>query len=111
GVNVIAADSNEDARAQLHITKRSRVSLLFGRDRTFTDEEADMILESPQGQHVEQMVKYSAVGTPEAVKEYLDGFAKHADADELIVAHQSPTTAQRLRSVELTAKVRGLVAA
>ena len=111
GVNVIAADSNEDAQAQLHITKRSRVSLLFGRDRTFTDQEADMILESPQGQHIEQMVKYSAVGTPEAVKEYLDGFAKHADADELIVAHQSLTTAQRLRSVELTAEVSGLVAA
>jgi luciferase family oxidoreductase group 1 len=111
GVNVIAADSNADAQEQLHKVKRARVSLLFGRDRTFTPEEADVVLESPAGQHVEQMVKYSAVGTPGAVKEYLDGFARHADADELIVAHQSTTTEARLRSVELLAEVSGLVPA
>jgi luciferase family oxidoreductase group 1 len=111
GVNVIAADSNADAQEQLHKVKRARVSLLFGKDRTFTPEEADVVLESPAGQHVEQMVKYSAVGTPGAVKEYLDGFARHADADELIVAHQSTTTEARLRSVELLAEVSGLVPA
>jgi luciferase family oxidoreductase group 1 len=111
GVNVIAADSNAEAQEQLHKVKRARVSLLFGRDRTFTPEEADVVLESPAGQHVEQMVKYSAVGTPDAVKEYLDGFARHADADELIVAHQSTTTEARLRSVELLAEVSGLVPA
>ncbi|WP_264797520.1 LLM class flavin-dependent oxidoreductase [Arthrobacter mangrovi] len=109
GVNAIAADSNEDAQAQFQVVRRARVGLLFGRGRKFTDEEADMVLESPQGQHVEQMVKYTAVGTPEAVREYLEGFAKHADADELIVAHQAPTVEQRLRSVELTARAVGLV--
>jgi hypothetical protein len=40
--------------------------------------------------------------------EYLDGFTKHADADELIVAHQSPRVEDRLRSVELLAEVAGL---
>jgi luciferase family oxidoreductase group 1 len=110
GVNAIAADTNEEAQEQFRIVRRSRVSLLFGRDRTFTDEEADLILDSPQGQHVEQMVKYSAVGTPDAVTEYLEGFAKHADADELIVAFQAPTVAQRLRALELTAQAGGLAA-
>ena len=75
----------------------------------FSDDEADMILDSPQGQHVAQMVKYSAVGTPDAVLEYLDEFAAHADADELIVAHQSTGTEARLRSVQLLADVAGLV--
>ena len=37
-------------------------------------------------------------------------FAEHADADELIVAHQSPTVAQRLRALELTAQAGGLAA-
>ncbi|MCZ2402187.1 LLM class flavin-dependent oxidoreductase [Paenarthrobacter sp. Z7-10] len=111
GVNVIAADTHEQAQEQFRATKRARVSLLFGRDRSFTDEEADMILESPQGQHVAQMVKYSAVGTPEQVREYLDGFARHADADELIVAHQSSGTMARLRSAELLAEATGLVGA
>ena len=69
---------------------RARVSLFFGGGRQFTDDEADMILDSPQGQHVSQMMKYSAVGTPDVVLDYLDGFARHADADELIVAHQAP---------------------
>src|ERR687889_1727313 len=36
GVNAIAADTNEEAQEQFRIVRRSRVSLLFGRDRTFT---------------------------------------------------------------------------
>ena len=37
-------------------------------------------------------------------------FAEHADADELIVAYQAPTVAQRLRALELTAQAGGLAA-
>ncbi|MCW2578274.1 MAG: putative Flavin-dependent oxidoreductase, F420-dependent methylene-tetrahydromethanopterin reductase, partial [Modestobacter sp.] len=44
------------------------------------------------------------VGTAHEVADYLEGFRKQADADELIVAHQSPTTEGRLRSVALTAE-------
>ena len=73
GVNVIAADSAAEAQAMFQATKRARVSLFFGSGRVFTDDEADMILDSPQGQHMAQMMKYSAVGTPDAVIEYLDG--------------------------------------
>jgi luciferase family oxidoreductase group 1 len=109
GVNVVAADSASEAQAMLRATMRARVSLFFGGGREFTDDEADMILDSPQGQHVAQMMTYSAVGTPDAVIDYLDGFGKHADADELIVAHQSNGMEERLRSVELLAQAAGLV--
>jgi luciferase family oxidoreductase group 1 len=109
GVNVVAADSAADAQEMFRDTLRARVSLFFGGGKVFSDDEADMILDSPQGQHVTQMMKYSAVGTPDAVLEYLDGFAAHADADELIVAHQSTGTEARLRSVQLLAEVAGLV--
>ncbi len=108
GVNVIAADSTAEAQATLQATKRARVSLFFGGGREFTDDEADMILDSPQGQHVSRMMTYSAVGTPDAVIEYLDEFGKHADADELIVAHQSTGAEARIRSVELLAQAAGL---
>jgi luciferase family oxidoreductase group 1 len=111
GVNVIAADSTAEAQAMFRDTLRARVSLFFGSGRMFSDDEADMVLDSPQGQHVSQMMRYSAVGTPEAVREYLDGFAAHSDADELIVAHQSSQTEGRLRSVELLAEAAGLVRA
>ncbi|MDQ0848559.1 luciferase family oxidoreductase group 1 [Arthrobacter sp. B3I9] len=109
GVNVIAANSAAEAQTMLRDTLRARVSLFFGGGRVFSDDEADMVLDSPQGQHVSQMMKYSAVGTPDAVREYLDEFAAHSDADELIVAHQSSQTEDRLRSVELLAEAAGLV--
>jgi luciferase family oxidoreductase group 1 len=104
GVNAIAADTVEEAQQQLERIRRIRAVGLFGRGRSFTDEEADLLLESPAGRHIEQMLTHSAVGTGAQVAEYLEAFAKQADADELIVAFQSPTTEQRLRSVTLTAE-------
>ena len=49
------------------------------------------------------MLLYTAVGTPEEVRAYVEAFAEHAGADELITVHQSPSTEDRLRSVELLA--------
>ncbi len=103
GVNVIAADTSSEAQEQHLAAKRNRVRAMLGRGRSFTDEEADMILRSPAGQHVQQMFRFAAVGSPAEVSEYIDAFARFADADELIVAHQSPTTEARLRSVALLA--------
>jgi luciferase family oxidoreductase group 1 len=103
GVNVIAADTSSAAQQQHLAAKRNRAISRLGRGRTFTDEEADAILASPAGQHVQQMFRFAAVGTPAEVSEYIDAFATYADADELIVAHQSPTTEARLRSVALLA--------
>lgn len=108
GVNVIAADTEAEAQRQFLATKRSRVSLLLGRGRTFTDDEADMLLDAPQGHQIRQMTKYSAVGTPSTVKDYLDRFTRHADADELIVASGSVDRESWLRSYELLADVSEL---
>jgi luciferase family oxidoreductase group 1 len=102
-VNVIAADTSGEAKEQFLAAKRSRAAAMFAGGRTVTDEEADVILASPAGLYLHQMVTYSAIGTPAEVSEYIEAFAKHADADELMVAHQSPTTEARLRSVELLA--------
>lgn len=111
GVNVIAADTTEEAQEQFLDAKRARVSLLIGRGQKFTPQEADTILESPAGRQVLQMATYSAVGTPGEVKDYLDRFAVHADADELIVATQAKNTESWLRSFELLADVSELVPA
>ncbi len=107
GVNAIAADSEADARGQHERVRRGRVRLFVARDRRLADEEADALLASPIGQQVDEMMKYSAVGAPDAVAAYLDDFARHADADELIVVHASPTVEARLRSVELVAQAHG----
>jgi luciferase family oxidoreductase group 1 len=111
GVNVIAADTEAEAQQMLERTRRSRVSRLVGRGRTFTDEEADQILASPQGRQLLQMMTYTAVGTPHVVKDYVDRFAEHADADEVITVHSAPSIEARLRSVDLLAEVTGLASA
>ncbi|MEV4291792.1 LLM class flavin-dependent oxidoreductase [Nonomuraea bangladeshensis] len=103
-LNVIAADTGEEAREQFLEAKRLRVSRFLGRGRTFTPEEADMILESPAGQQLLQMMKYTAVGDQAEVKEYVDRFAEHARADELIVAFSAPDRKLWLRSAELLAQ-------
>ena len=108
GVNVLVAESDEDAQAQLLSSKRSRASLFFGRGRTLTDEEADAALASPQGRHLEAMMRYTAAGTPDTVKADLDRFVEYTDADELIVVPHSPGIDARLRSLELLADLWGL---
>lgn len=108
GVNAILADTQEEADA-LHLTaRRRRVGALVGGGRTFTDAEADMLLESPAGQQVENMMRYSAVGTPDVARTYLEEFAAKADADELIVATQITDRAAWIRSFELLAQAMEL---
>jgi alkanesulfonate monooxygenase SsuD/methylene tetrahydromethanopterin reductase-like flavin-dependent oxidoreductase (luciferase family) len=111
GVNVVAADSRADAEEQVRQIRRIRATSLFGRGRSYTDEEADVLLEQGAARHVDQMLTHAAIGTPAEVRDYLEGFVKTADADELIVAHQSPAVESRLRSATLTAEVMELVRA
>ncbi|MFI7440660.1 LLM class flavin-dependent oxidoreductase [Nonomuraea indica] len=106
--NVIAADTEAEAQQQFLTLKRQWVRTLLGRGRSYTDEEADQILASPQGRLVHHNLQYTALGAPAAVREYLAGFAAHADADELIVAHQTTSVADRLRSARLTAEAMEL---
>ena len=111
GVNAIAADTAEAAAEQFQAVRRARALFLFGRGRPFSDAEADQLLASGAGRQVDEMMSCSGVGTPAQVRDYLEGFAQRADADELIVAHQSPTIKDRLRSVALTAEAMQAVPA
>ncbi len=101
GVNVVAADTTEEAREQFADVQRFRVKLLLGRGARWTDEEADAVLASPAGQSIRAMGQYSAVGTGEEVRDFVERFAALAEADELITVHPAPTLAARLRSIEL----------
>jgi luciferase family oxidoreductase group 1 len=109
GVNVIAADTDDDAQEQLHITKRARVRNLFSRGgRRLTDGEAEQVLQSPQAAHVEQMMRFTAVGTGPTVRAFLDSFIDETGADELMVVHTAPAIGLRLRSIELLAEAAQL---
>jgi len=104
GVNVVAADTEEEARASQLQVQRRFATALFGRGRTFTEAEIDILMETAAGQHVTQMQHYSAIGTPTHVRAYLEEFAVEAGADELMIGHQALSTEARLRSVRLTAE-------
>ncbi|SHG29135.1 LLM class flavin-dependent oxidoreductase [Geodermatophilus nigrescens] len=111
GVNVLAADSTEEAREMLAATHRRLAVGLFGQGRDLDDDAADLLLSSGAGRHVDSMLTHTAAGTPDEVREQLTAFARLADADELITAHQAPTTEARLRSVTLAAEAMDSVAA
>src|SRR3712207_4924487 len=100
GVNVVAADSTAAAQEQLAAVRRNLAVGLFGRGQALTDEQADQLLAQGAGHHVGTMLTHTAVGTPAEVREHLARFEQVADADELIVAHQSGSLEGRLRSEE-----------
>jgi luciferase family oxidoreductase group 1 len=104
GVNVVAADTVEAAQENLAAVRRNLAIGLFGRGQRLTDDQADDLLAQGAGHHVGQMLTHTAVGSHAEIGEFLDGFRKLADADELIVAHQAPTPEARLRSVTITAE-------
>ncbi|MCU1478023.1 MAG: Alkane 1-monooxygenase [Subtercola sp.] len=106
GANVIASDDRADARQQFDTTRRARVRGMISRGPAapeYSDEQIDVFLTTANGRHLANMMKYSVAGTPDEVRVFLEEFAASTGADELILAHQSPRIADRLRSVELTA--------
>ena len=108
GVNLSAADTAQAAQDQFQAVRRARAVGLFGRrlglPQDLSDEQADELLASAVGMHVDQMLRYAAVGSPAEVRDYLDRFADKTGADELITVHQAPSVDARLRSVELAAE-------
>jgi luciferase family oxidoreductase group 1 len=110
-VNAIASADAADATQQFETMRRSRVRSMISRgDSTpdYTDAQIDEFLTTPQGAQLAGMMRHTAVGTPDDVRAYLEGFARETGADELIIAHASSGLDDRLRSVELTAAAMGL---
>ena len=106
-VNVIAAEEEADARLQFETTRRAQVRSLIARSPSaidYTDDPIDSFLTTSEGHNIANMMRYSAVGTPSEVRNFLQEFALSVQADELIIAHQSQGIDDRLRSVALTAE-------
>jgi luciferase family oxidoreductase group 1 len=109
GVNVLAADTADDAREHLQAIRRIRAVSLHGRrmglrGHDVTDEQADELLAAGVGVQVDHMLTYSAVGRPADVRDYLDKFVQLTNANELVTVHHVPTAEGRLRSVTLLAE-------
>ncbi|GED98347.1 LLM class flavin-dependent oxidoreductase [Gordonia crocea] len=90
GVSVIAVDDAEFAAEQLHVAQRQRIKHLLAHHRPLSDDEADLLVDSPVGHQVAAMLSRAVVGTPDEAVAGLREFAADADADELIVASLAP---------------------
>ncbi len=98
-VNAIVGATETDAVEESRVVTRARVARFLAGGRTLSDDELDALIDSRQGRHVLQMMRYSAVGTAEGVLQYLNEFRVHADADELMIVLASRNLEGKLRSL------------
>jgi luciferase family oxidoreductase group 1 len=108
GVNVIAADTDEEARRLLTSLQQAFVNLRRGRPGLlpppldgFEDQ-----LEPFERAQLDQVLSASVVGSPETVRRGLEQFISRTGADEVIIAAQIFDHAARLRSYDITARAR-----
>jgi luciferase family oxidoreductase group 1 len=106
GLNVIAADTDEEARRLFTSIQRAFVNLRTGRPGPFPPPVDPAELEGdPMVQHLAQEVfSRAVVGSPETVRKGLDAFVARTQADEIMVTAQVFDHAARLRSFQLTAE-------
>lgn len=102
-VNVTAADTTEVAQDHFATVARARVRSMATRGRTITDEQLDAIMDSPSGRQIVDMLRYTAIGTGDEIKTFLDRFVQTAQADELMISLQSPDTESTSRNLEILA--------
>ena len=109
-LNVVAADTDDEASAMYEKVLRSRVEMIATRfgmaDRDFTDAELDMLLDSPAGHQAKHMLTYTAIGGPERIAAYLEQFAEHAMADELMMTNSARGLDAQKRALEIVGGIR-----
>jgi len=107
GVNVIAADTDEEARRLFTTVQQSFTNLLRGRAGKLQPP-IDSIEEywTPAEKHqASRMLKYSIVGSPETVRQGLESFVALTNADELMVVTSLYDHSARVRSYEIGAEI------
>ena len=108
GVNVVAADTDDEARRLLTSLQQAFVNLRRGQPQPLAppvDGFAER-LEPFERAMLDDVLRYSVVGSPETVKIGLEAFIERTAADELMITSQVYDHAARLRSFEITANVR-----
>ncbi len=106
GVNIVAADSDEDARRLWTTQQMSFTNLVRGTTRSLSQPPIDDIESywTPMEKaHVSQMLSRSVAGSPNTVRDAIFALLEETRADELIIVSDVYEHAARLRSFELIA--------
>ncbi|AHC19848.1 MULTISPECIES: LLM class flavin-dependent oxidoreductase [Paenibacillus] len=112
GVNVLVADSDEEAKWLFTSQEQQFLNVLRGHSGGLKPPVDDM--EKLWSEHEKEMVRgnmlgYSAIGSPDTVKQKMDLIIDQTRANELITTSQVYDHQARLRSYELLAKVMRIV--
>jgi luciferase family oxidoreductase group 1 len=110
GVNVVAADTDEEARRLFTTVQQSFANLLRGSPGKLQPpiDDIETYWTPPEKHQASRMLQYSIVGSPDTVRRDLESFAALTKADELMVVTSIHDHAARIRSYELVADIAGL---
>jgi luciferase family oxidoreductase group 1 len=103
GLNVIAAETDEDAKLQFTSIKQAFANLRMGRPGKLPPPKADLQLDPMVEHGIAQALSCSVVGGPEKVKAGIADFIARTGADELMVTGSIWDHAKRKRSFEIAA--------
>ncbi|WP_339842156.1 LLM class flavin-dependent oxidoreductase [uncultured Maribacter sp.] len=107
GVNIIVADTDEEAERISTSLYRMIIGLLTG-NRGFMQAPTDMtddLRELSQNPSVQQMLKYSFIGSKETVKKQVKQFISDTQVDELIAVTNIYDGNDRIKSYKLFAEI------
>ncbi len=103
GINVMVADTDEEARREFTVVQRMFLDIQRNRRRKIQPP-VDPETLAAQGGGTSPMLEFTAVGSPQTAKTQLDEFVERTGADELITVTYAFDPAVRDRSLELLAK-------
>ena len=103
GLNVIAADTDDEAKFLFTSIQQAFANLRMGRPGKMPPPKADLKLDPMVEQGIMQALSCSVVGNPEKVRQGIAEFVARTGADELMVTGSVWDHQLRLRSFEIAA--------
>jgi luciferase family oxidoreductase group 1 len=108
GVNVVAAETDDDAQFLASSGRQSFASLRAGRPIRLPPPSSEWARDPSEAKDPLQRTRVSFVGSPETVKTQMQDFIARTGADELIAVSHIYDHSARLRSYEIVAGATGL---
>jgi luciferase family oxidoreductase group 1 len=107
GVNVVAADTDDEATRLFTTVQQSFTNLVRGAGGKLQApiDNIDDYWNSMEKYHAEQLLKYSIVGSRETVRRELVKFLELTEADELMIVTSIYDHTARVRSYEIVAEL------
>jgi luciferase family oxidoreductase group 1 len=109
GLNVVAAETDEEARRLFTTMQQGFANLQRGRPGPYRPpiDDIDAYWSPAEKAGASHMLTHSIVGSPETVRAGIERFVDHTGADELMIVSAIYDHDARLRSYEIVADVAG----